>query len=65
MESKFGRFWKYEFNKITLIPIDTNEPRMGGKVIVKGFHMNWQTMMPSIRTKYGIYGEDFIQYGEF
>jgi len=50
---------------MTLMPVDPEHPRLGGKVIMKGLHMNFETMVPSFRTKFGIYGEDFIQYGEY
>ena len=32
MESTFGRFWKYSDTRILLIPIDEDEPRLGGRV---------------------------------
>ena len=37
MESLLGRYWKYESSTINLIPVDENEPRLGGKVEVKSF----------------------------
>ncbi len=31
-ESKFGRFWRFEVNNVTLTPVNPSEPRLGGKV---------------------------------
>jgi len=44
MESTFGRFWKYENSTINLIPVDENEPRLGGKVQVRSFVIDFRTL---------------------
>ena len=64
-ESTFGRFWRCEVNNLTLIPINPEEPRLGGKVTahVKGFDVC--TFTPYTKTYYGVYGEDFLTFGEF
>lgn len=65
MESSVGRFWRYENAYVTLFPVDDNQPRLGGKVRVKVFSMDWRTFTPSYKTLYGIYSDDFITFGEF
>mmetsp|Transcript_42780 Transcript_42780/g.31259 ORF Transcript_42780/g.31259 Transcript_42780/m.31259 type:complete len:193 (+) Transcript_42780:40-618(+) len=65
MESWVGRFLRYENAFITLIPVDEAQPRLGGKVSVKCFQMDWSTFTPSIKNYYGIYSEDFLTFGEF
>ena len=37
MESAIGKFWRYESSTINLIPINEDQPRLGGKVHVKSF----------------------------
>jgi hypothetical protein len=65
MESRLGRFWRYENANVTLIPLDDAQPRLGGKVKVKAFIIDLRTFTPQLRTFYGIYSEDFITFGEF
>jgi hypothetical protein len=65
MESYAGRWLRYENAFITLIPVDETQPRLGGKVQVKAFIMDWATFTPAIKTLYGIYSEDFITFGEY
>ena len=65
MQSALKRFWRYEQNFITLYPVDENQPRLGGKVKVVSLIMDWHTFTPQYKTLYGIYGDDFITYGEF
>ncbi len=65
MESRWGRFWRYENAQITLIPVDEAQPQLGGKVKVKAFVMDWRTFTPQIKTLYGVYSDDFITFGEF
>ena len=65
MESYLGRYWRYENAYITLHPVDESQPRLGGKVKVKQFVMDWRTFTPKLRTLYGIYSDDFITFGEF
>lgn len=65
MESKVGRFWRYENAYVTLFPVDEAQPRLGGKVRVKAFVMDWRTLTPQLKTFYGIYSDDFITFGEF
>ena len=59
------RFWKLETNKFTLHPINEDDPRQGGKVTVRALTLDVRTLIPQMKTLYGIYGDDFIQYGEF
>ena len=65
MESSWGRFWRYENAKITLVPIDETQPQLGGKVKVKAFEMDFRTFTPKLKTYYGVYSDDFITFGEF
>ena len=65
MESALGRFWKVEDTTVTFYPVNADEPRLGGKVAasVKGFDVS--TFSPYTKTYYGVYGEDFVTYGQF
>lgn len=65
METYARRFLRYENAYISLIPLDEAEPRQGGKVKVSAFVMDWRTFTPQFKTLYGIYGDDFITFGEF
>lgn len=65
MDSFAKRFWRYENAYISLIPVDREQPRLGGKVRVVTFIMDWRTVTPKFKTLYGIYADDFITYGEF
>ena len=65
MESRWGRFWRYENAQITLIPLDEAQPQLGGKVKVRAFVMDWRTFTPQLKTLYGIYSDDFLTFGEF
>lgn len=65
METYMGRFLRYENAFVTLIPLDESQPRLGGKVQVKSFIMDWATFTPQVKTLYGIYSEDFITFGEY
>mmetsp|Transcript_23724 Transcript_23724/g.21087 ORF Transcript_23724/g.21087 Transcript_23724/m.21087 type:complete len:193 (+) Transcript_23724:32-610(+) len=65
MTTFMRRFWKIESNKLTLHPLNEEDPRQGGKVEVKTLLFNIRTLTFSIKTQYGIYGDDFIQFGEF
>ncbi len=63
LESVAKRFWKYENTTITFYPLDTNEPRLGGKVQAKVIGLDVRTFMPYQKTYHGVYGEDFVTYG--
>lgn len=65
METYARRFWRYENAYVTLFPVDEAEPRLGGKVRVKTFIMDWRTLTPQYKTLHGIYSDDFITFGEF
>jgi len=65
MESTMRRFWKYTDTKIQLEPVDEEQPRLGGRVTVSERALNVQTMVPTIRTLHGVYGEDFLTYAQF
>ena len=64
-ESLLGRFWKYENTTVNFAPVDPSEPRLGGSVVanVKGFDV--RTFTPYTRVYHGVYGEDFLTFGEF
>ena len=64
-ESLVGKFWKWENSTMTLIPLDEAEPRLGGKVQVKSWGMDFRTFTPSMQTQYGIYNDEFVTYGTF
>ena len=65
METYAGRYWRYENARLSLIPIDETNPRLGGKVKVTALIMDWITFTPYYKTLYGIYTDDFLTYGEF
>ena len=65
METYAHRFWRYENARLKLIPVDENNPRLGGKVKVQALILDWRTFTPQYKTLYGIYTDDFITYGEF
>ena len=65
MESKLGRFWRYESATINLIPVDAENPRLGGKVSATQLVFDVRTMTPSRKTYFGVYGEDFLTFGEY
>ena len=61
----FQRFHKLESARFTLHPLDEEDPRQGGKVTVKSLIFDVRTFTLQMKTLYGIYGDDFIQFGEF
>ena len=65
MTSWAGRLWKIENTKFTLHPLDENDPAGGGKMEGSCFTFNARTFTFHTKTLYGIYGEDFVQYGTF
>ena len=65
MTSFFSKFLRVESARFTLHPLDPANPRQGGKVSVKSLVFDVRTFTFKIKTFYGIYGDDFIQYGEF
>ena len=60
-----GRFWRYENATINLIPVDENEPRLGGKVQVKSFVLDLRTLPVGFKNQYGVYSDDFVTFGTF
>jgi hypothetical protein len=65
MESMFQRFWKCENTSIKLIPIDESDPRQGGRVEARISGLDVRTLMPYSKLMHGVYGEDFITFGQF
>lgn len=65
MESRFHRFWRYDYTQVNFIPLDDAEPRQGGKVKVNVYSIDFRTLTPQIKTLYGIYSDDFITFGQF
>ena len=65
LESFLGRFWRYENAKINLFPADETEPRLGGKVHVRSFVIDFRTLTLGFQHQYGIYSDTFISYGNF
>ena len=65
MMSSFGRFWKYSDTRINLIPLNDNEPRMGGRVQATETCFDIRTFTLSNKSYHGVYGEDFLTFGEF
>ena len=65
MESKMGRFWRYENATVSLFPVDEEQPRLGGKVRAKLLTVDWRTFTFRYKTLHGIYSDDFITFGEF
>ena len=65
MESMFGRFWLYADTRINLIPVNENEPRLGGRVQATQTSIDFSTLTLQNRHFHGVYGEDFLTYGEF
>ncbi len=44
MESLAGRFWRYENSRFSLMPVDSEQPRLGGKVQVKSFVCDFRAL---------------------
>jgi hypothetical protein len=65
METYLGRFWRYENAQITLLPVDTAQPSLGGKVKVRALIFDWRTFTVSLKNFYGVYSEDFLTFGEY
>ena len=59
------KYWKIETNRFILHPLNPEDPRQGGKVTVKRLLFDIRSLTFKMRTLHGIYGDDFIQYGEF
>merc|ERR1719263_2768886 len=64
-ESLLNRFWRYENATINLIPVDENEPRLGGKVQAKSLVIDFRALTVSMNTQYGVYSDNFVTYGTF
>ena len=64
-ESLLKRFWRYENASITLMPVDENEPRLGGKVQAKSFVIDFRALTLSMNTQYGVYSDNFVTFGTF
>ena len=65
MGSRLKKFWKLESCNFQLHPLDAEDSRQGGKVTVKSLIFDIRTFTIQMKTFYGIYGDDFIQFGEF
>ena len=65
METFLGKYWRYENATINFLPVDEEQPRLGGKVMVKSFVFDLRTMTLGFNNQYGIYSDDFITYGTF
>ena len=65
MESLLGRFWRYQDTRVSLEPVDENEPRLGGRVQATQTTFDVRTFTLSNKTYHGVYGEDFLTFGEF
>ena len=65
MESLAKRFWKFENTQITLHPLDDSDPRQGGRVQARVSGIDVRTLTPYTKTLYGVYGEDFITFGDY
>ena len=44
LESFAGRFWRWEWSTINLMPVDETQPRLGGKVHVSGLYVDFRTL---------------------
>ena len=64
-ESTFGRFWRYTDTRINLQPVDEENPRLGGRVQATETVFDVTTLTFASRKLHGVYGEDFLTYGEF
>lgn len=65
MESYFHRFQKYEHAGINLHPVDPNNPRLGGKVVANIKQFDVRTFSFGTKSYFGVYGEDFMTFGQF
>lgn len=65
METYAGRYFRHENAYISLVPVDDQQPRLGGKVRVKLMTFDWRALTFSYKTLYGIYSDDFVTFGEF
>lgn len=61
----FGRFWRFENTSVNFQPVDPAEPRLGGRVAVSVQGFDVRTFAPYTKTYHGVYGEDFLTYGQF
>ena len=64
-ESIMKRFWRYENASITLIPVDENAPRLGGKVQAKSLVIDFRALTLSMNSQYGVYSDNFVTFGTF
>ena len=48
-----------------LLPIDDEQPRLGGKVTASVFSFDVRTFTPSYTKYFGAYGEDFLAFADF
>lgn len=64
-ESFLKRFWLYEASSITLIPVDEEQPRLGGKVQAKSLVLDLRALTLSMKTQYGVYSDNFVTFGTF
>ena len=64
-ESLLKRFWRYENASINLIPVDENEPRLGGKVQAKSLVVDFRALTVSMNTQYGVYSDNFVTFATF
>lgn len=65
MTTPFKKFWKYENAWVTLTPLDSGNPREGGKVTVTALNFDVRTFTFQKKNYYGIYNDEFLTYGEF
>ena len=65
MESRFGRFMLYQDARLNLLPIDAEQPRLGGKVTASVYSFDVRTFTFQNKQYFGVYGEDFLTFAEF
>ena len=65
LETYANRFWKYESATINLMPVDEEQPNLGGKVSVSNLSFDFRTLTPAKENMYGIYSDDMVTFGTF
>ena len=63
METYLKRYIRSEFSNFKLIPLDEQQPHLGGKVLVTTLDLNWVNLTPAYKKQYGVYGDNFLSYG--
>ena len=64
-DAPIAKFRSQETTKLTFIPLDENNYKLGGKITGSSLEFNWKSFTMESKKFYGVYSEDFIQFGTF